>query len=68
LDVGHSAVVPDVGLILGEGRGDQVRDCGLDVYVWTVNDLATAEKLVAIGVSGIITDDPGLISSIRDTQ
>jgi glycerophosphoryl diester phosphodiesterase len=40
----------------------------LDVYVWTVNDLATAEKLVAIGVSGIITDDPGLISSIRDTQ
>lgn len=67
-DVGHSAVVPDVALIRAEGVRDQVRDCGLDVYVWTVNDLATAEELVAIGVSGIITDDPGLISAIRDTQ
>lgn len=45
-----------------------VAETALDVYVWTVNDLGQATELAGIGVSGIITDDPGLISAIRESQ
>ena len=34
----------------------------LRVFPWTVNDPDRARELVGFGVSGIITDDPGLIS------
>jgi len=34
---------------------------GLEVHVWTVNDLATIEWLRAIGADGVITDFPGRV-------
>lgn len=34
-------------------------DAGKWVMAWTVNDVWAAERLVQIGVAGIITDDPG---------
>jgi glycerophosphoryl diester phosphodiesterase len=36
---------------------------GGELYVWTVDDAARIEKLTALGVSGIITNDPRLFSS-----
>ncbi|MCA9016313.1 MAG: hypothetical protein KDA77_13355, partial [Planctomycetaceae bacterium] len=36
---------------------------GLPVYVWTVNDVDDARKLVEMGVEGITTDRPGLLNS-----
>jgi glycerophosphoryl diester phosphodiesterase len=36
-----------------------VRAAGLKLYVWTVNDVALARRMVAIGVDGITTDRPG---------
>jgi glycerophosphoryl diester phosphodiesterase len=39
----------------------QIRDAGLGVLVWTVNDPAKARELAAMGVEGITTDDPVLI-------
>jgi glycerophosphoryl diester phosphodiesterase len=33
-------------------------DEGLDVYVWTVNDLLEIEKFASLGVQGIISDYP----------
>jgi glycerophosphoryl diester phosphodiesterase len=66
LDVGHSVVVPDVRLLRGDQGRALAMECDLDVYVWTVNDPGEAAELAAIGVSGIITDDPGLIASIRE--
>jgi len=68
LDAGHSAVVPDVRLVRNDRGRQLVSETDLDVYVWTVNDPAEAEELAGIGVAGIITDDPGLISSIRESQ
>lgn len=42
---------------------------GIRVFVWTVNDAATIEKLFAMGVDGIYTDDPHFalqkISSVK---
>lgn len=41
---------------------DSAKLRGLDVYVWTVNDAARIRELAAMGVDGIITDDPALAS------
>ena len=37
-----------------------LRDAGGDLYVWTVDDAATIRRLEALGVTGIITNDPRL--------
>lgn len=37
-----------------------VRSAGGELYVWTVDDAARISKLMALGVSGIITNDPRL--------
>ena len=37
-----------------------VREGGGELYVWTVDDAAQIAKLTAMGVDGIITNDPRL--------
>lgn len=37
------------------------RDCGLMVNVWTVNELDDIDRMVMLGVDGIITDYPGRV-------
>jgi len=37
-----------------------VREGGGELYVWTVDDPARIAKLTAMGVDGIITNDPRL--------
>ena len=44
----------------------KLRDAGIDVYVWTVNDEPTMRKLIAAGVSGIFTDDPLLLKTVLE--
>jgi glycerophosphoryl diester phosphodiesterase len=39
-----------------------VREGGGQLYVWTVDDARMIEKLTAMGVDGIITNDPRLFS------
>lgn len=55
LDAGHQTLVPDHSLITDELNVE------IAVYPWTVNHPDRARKLVEFGVTGIITDDPGLI-------
>lgn len=33
---------------------------GAAILVWTVNDPAAVERFTALGVDGIVTDDPGM--------
>lgn len=33
---------------------------GAAIFVWTVNDPAAVERFAALGVDGIVTDDPGM--------
>lgn len=40
-----------------------VHDAGGEVYVWTVDDAARIAKLTALGVDGIITNDPRLFGA-----
>jgi glycerophosphoryl diester phosphodiesterase len=39
-----------------------VADAGGELYAWTVDDARTIERLTAMGVTGIITNDPRLFS------
>lgn len=39
--------------------GDEVRQAGLELLVWTVNDVALARRMIAAGVQGVTTDRPG---------
>ncbi len=40
-----------------------LRDAGGDLYVWTVDDPAQIRALEALGVTGVITNDPRLFDS-----
>ena len=42
------------------------RPAGCLVHVWTINDPAVAKGLWAVGVRGIVSDDPGLMRRVRD--
>jgi glycerophosphoryl diester phosphodiesterase len=42
----------------------RVRAAGGELYVWTVDDVARLRSLEALGVTGVITNDPRLFSQI----
>jgi glycerophosphoryl diester phosphodiesterase len=57
------------GIFAVHGNVDErfVVDCrrhGLAAYAYTVNDAETAARLVAIGVAGILSDDPGSLRAV----
>ena len=43
----------------------RVQSLGKKVYVWTVNDAASMARMMALGVDGIITDEPELAHRVR---
>jgi glycerophosphoryl diester phosphodiesterase len=45
-----------------------VREAGGDVYVWTVDDAAHIGRLAALGVTGVITNDPRLFAQLESAQ
>ena len=56
--VGHAAVDP--ALLL------RAHACGLAVNAWTANARADIERLVALGVEGVITDVPDVARAVVD--
>ncbi|QEW06743.1 glycerophosphoryl diester phosphodiesterase [Nitrincola iocasae] len=45
---------------LTNAQAKAIKQSGLDLYVYTVNDKTTAKRLFDMGVDGIFTDDPTL--------
>jgi glycerophosphoryl diester phosphodiesterase len=43
----------------------RAHDVGAAVYVWTVDDVALAQRLVDAGADGIITNDPRIFGSLK---
>jgi glycerophosphoryl diester phosphodiesterase len=65
---GHEALHPHHGT-LGTGRMAQrmvqmMRQAGLVIRVWTVNDPERMRELAVAGVDGIISDDPALLRQV----
>lgn len=44
------------------------RAAGLETHVWTVNDRAGMERMIARGIDNIITDEPELLRSLIDER
>jgi glycerophosphoryl diester phosphodiesterase len=42
----------------------RVNDAGGELYVWTVDELPRMRALEALGVTGVITNDPRLFSAL----
>jgi glycerophosphoryl diester phosphodiesterase len=57
-----SALCPAVHL-LTEDSVRRVQAAGLDLYAWVVNDVAVIDRLVAWGLTGLVTDRPDLLRS-----
>ncbi|MGA2469518.1 MAG: glycerophosphodiester phosphodiesterase [Solirubrobacteraceae bacterium] len=45
---------------------DAVRSAGGEIYVWTVDDVGEIRRLAALGVTGVITNDPRLFAQSAD--
>ncbi|WP_366656861.1 glycerophosphodiester phosphodiesterase [Fodinicurvata sp. EGI_FJ10296] len=43
---------------------DQAHAVGVPVHVWTINDAAAMERLLDLGVDGIMTDHPSMLRDI----
>lgn len=69
---GKRKVVLSVGQGVTQRLVDQAHSEGFDVYVWTVDDVDGAKKLINMGVDGIMTngyiDLPNLLSNDYDLQ
>ena len=46
--------------VLSRAAVARCRRLGVPVFAWTVNDAASLRRAVALGVDGVITDDPGI--------
>jgi glycerophosphoryl diester phosphodiesterase len=54
-------------LLTTERVVERSHNAGLDVHVWTVNDLASIQRAMSIGVNGIMSDHLGtLLSAVRN--
>ena len=52
--------------VLRKADVEKIRAAGLACYVWTVNEPALADRLVAWRVDGILTDRPGIVRARVD--
>jgi glycerophosphoryl diester phosphodiesterase len=50
--------------LVTEALVEAVGAAGGEIYVWTVDDGALIERLAALGVTGVISNDPRLFGAI----
>ena len=62
-------LVPQVCIehrFLGEARARFIKEHGINIYCWTVDDPVEAARLVEAGVDGIISNDLSLLASLGE--
>jgi glycerophosphoryl diester phosphodiesterase len=50
--------------LVSEALVDAVATAGGELYVWTVDDVLRLRELEALGVTGVITNDPRLFAEL----
>ena len=63
LRIGASAILPSHDAVTGEVV-EKAHSAGLALITWTVDDPGEAARLVALGVDGVITNDPCLLRHV----
>lgn len=46
----------------------RARDAGMEVHVWTVNEIPQMNAMIGLGVDSIITDVPALLVEVAETR
>ncbi|MBI5309925.1 MAG: glycerophosphodiester phosphodiesterase [Actinobacteria bacterium] len=54
--------------LVGRRLVDTVQSAGGEIYVWTVDDAATILRLEALGVDGIVSNDPRLFEHLAAAE
>lgn len=57
-EIGADGLDLSASPLLDKVFADRVKAAKLGLWVWTVNDVATAKRLIGVGVDGITTDRP----------
>ncbi len=67
---GHSEpnIVAVEHVRINKRRLERWRRKGFEIYAWTVNDRADMERMVELGVDGVITDHPDLMAEVAGVQ
>ncbi len=52
-------------VLVGKGLVDRCHDMGIKIIPWTVNTVKEIKYFMSLGVDGVITDYPNLISQIK---
>ena len=47
---------------------DRAHEMGLQVHVWTIDDRAEMERLIDLGVDGLMTDEPALLRTVLESR
>ena len=50
-------------LLVSPRLAEALRAVGGELYAWTVDDRRRIERLAALGVTGVITNDPNLFTA-----
>jgi len=69
-------LVPGAGLqgvslsynIINEKVANRVKELGLELFTWTVDDPDESKRLISLGVKGITTNRPGWLRELITTQ
>ena len=64
---GHLIQIPDANALTEEFIA-RVHRLGMRVHVWTINEREDMERIIAMGVDGIFTDDPVLLHSVLSEE
>lgn len=65
--IGHEAIHPNVALLTRDDL-DRCHELGLEVNVWTCNDVARMRELIEWGIDGICTDVPAALVDVLSGQ
>jgi glycerophosphoryl diester phosphodiesterase len=65
---GGSVLDPGYVPFTTQAMVDEAHAAGMKVVPWTVNDIATMDRLLALGVDGLITDYPDRLRDLLDVR